>query len=80
MFGDQVRIVSSLTRSGSSVGQSGSIVNAIRMRLDDAGNRVSGVPVVNEDLDGGTDGRGSWDAEREEANARYAAAQAQRAP
>ena len=75
VFGDQVRIVSSLTRSGSSVGQSGSIVNAIRMRLDDAGNRVSGVPVVYEDLDGGTDGRGSWDAEREEANARYAAAQ-----
>jgi branched-chain amino acid transport system substrate-binding protein len=75
-FGDDVRIVSSLTRSGSSIGQSDSIVNAIRMRLDDAGHRVCGVPLVYEDLDGGSEERGSWDAEREQANARYAAAQA----
>jgi branched-chain amino acid transport system substrate-binding protein len=75
-FGEQVRIVSSLTRSGSSIGQSDSIVNAIRMRLEDAEHRVSGVPVVYEDLDGGSEERGSWDAEREEANARYAAGQA----
>lgn len=74
-FGDQVRIVSSLTRSGSSVGQSDSIVNAIRMRLEDAGQRVCGIPVVYEDLDGGSEERGSWDAAREKANARYAAAQ-----
>ena len=75
-FGDQVRLVSSLTRSGSSIGQSESIVNAIRMRLEDAGNRVSGIPVVYEDMDGGSEERGSWDPAREEANARYAAAQA----
>ena len=75
-FAEQVRIVSSLTRSGSSVGQSDSIVNAIRMRLDDAGQRVGGVPIVYEDLDGGSEETGSWDAAREEANARYAAAQA----
>ena len=71
-FADQVRIVSSLTRSGSSIGQSDSIVNAIRMRLEDAGNRVCGVPIVYEDLDGGSEERGSWDAAREQANARYA--------
>jgi branched-chain amino acid transport system substrate-binding protein len=76
VFRDQVRIVSSLTRSGSSRGQSDGIVNAILMRLEDAGQRVSGVPVVYEDLDGGSEERGSWDALREEANARYAAAQA----
>jgi branched-chain amino acid transport system substrate-binding protein len=75
VLGRQVKIVSSLTRSGSSIGQSQSIVNAIRMRLEDAGDRVSGVPVVYEDLDGGSEERGSWDAAREEANARYAAAQ-----
>ena len=75
MFGDQVRIVSSLTRSGSSIGQSDSIVNAIGLRLEDAGHRVCDVPIVYEDLDGGTEERGSWDAAREEANARYAAAQ-----
>jgi branched-chain amino acid transport system substrate-binding protein len=73
-FAEQVRIVSSLTRSGSSIGQSESIVNAIRMRLAAAGHRVCGVPVVYEDLDGGSQERGSWDAAREEANARYAAA------
>ena len=75
-LGEQVRIVSSLTRSGSSVGQSQSIVDAIGMRLEDAGYRVGGVPVVYEDLDGGSEVRGSWDAASEEANARYAAAQA----
>ena len=68
-----MRIVSSLTRSGSSIGQSDSIVNAIRMRLEDAGNQVCGTPVVYEDLDGGSEERGSWDADREQANARYAA-------
>ena len=75
-LGQQVRIVSSLTRSGSSIGQSQSIVNAIRLRLEESENRVSGIPVVYEDLDGGSEERGSWDPAREEANARYAAAQA----
>jgi branched-chain amino acid transport system substrate-binding protein len=74
--GEPVRIVSSLTRSGSSIGQSDSIVNAIRLRLEDAGHEVRGMPIVYEDLDGGSEERGSWDAAREEANARYAAAKA----
>ena len=69
----QVKLVSSLTRSGSSVGQSDSVVNAMRLRLEDAGNSVLGVPILYEDLDGGTEERGSWDAEQEQANARYAA-------
>jgi branched-chain amino acid transport system substrate-binding protein len=75
-LGGQVKLVSSMTRSGSSRGQSDSIVNAIRLRLEDAGHRVGGLPIVYEDLDGGTEERGSWDAEREMANARYAAADA----
>lgn len=72
--GGQVKLVSSLTRSGSSRGQSDSIVNAIRLRLEDADYRVGGASIVYEDLDGGSEERGSWDAEREQANARYAAA------
>jgi branched-chain amino acid transport system substrate-binding protein len=72
-LGERVRIISSLTRSGSSAGQSDSIVNAIRMRLADAGDRVADVPVVYEDLDAGSEERGSWDAAREQANAHYAA-------
>jgi len=75
-LGGQIKLVSSLTRSGSSRGQSDSIVNAIRLRLEDAGYRVGGAPIVYEDLDGGSEERGSWDAERERANARYAAADA----
>src|SRR6266498_457534 len=35
-LGDQVKLVSSLTRSGSSRGQSDSVVNSIRLCLDDA--------------------------------------------
>jgi len=73
-LGARVRLVSSLTRSGSSIGQSDSVVNAMRLRMEEAGNRVLGVPIVYEDLDGGSEERGSWDAERERANARYAAA------
>ena len=73
-IGKQVRLVSSLTRSGSSKGQSDSVVNAMRLRLDDARNRVLGRPIVYEDLDGGTEERGSWDAGREQENARYACA------
>jgi branched-chain amino acid transport system substrate-binding protein len=72
--GGQVKLVSSLTRSGSSRGQSDSIVNAIRLRLEDAEHRAGGMPIVYEDLDGGSEERGSWDAERERANARYAGA------
>ena len=75
-LGGQVKLVSSLTRSGSSRGQSDSIVHAIQLRLEDAGHQVGGVRVVYKDLDGGSEARGSWDAEREMTNARYAAADA----
>jgi branched-chain amino acid transport system substrate-binding protein len=68
----QVKLVSSLTRSGSSTGQSDAVVNAMRLRMEEAGNRVLGVPIVYEDLDGGSEETGSWDAERERANARHA--------
>ena len=71
---DRVKLVSSLTRSGSSRGQSDSVVAAIRMRLDDANWTAAGLPVVYEDLDGGSAERGSWDPVVEAANARRAAA------
>ena len=72
----RVKLVSSLTRSGSSIGQSDSIVNAMRLRMEDAGNRLLGVPIGYEDLDGGSEATGSWDAQRERANARHAVADA----
>jgi branched-chain amino acid transport system substrate-binding protein len=73
-LGDQVKLVSSLTRSGSSRGQSDSVVNSIRLCLDDAGWQAGGARIVYEDLDDGTEARGSWDPELEAANARRAAA------
>ncbi len=69
-----VRIVSSLTRSGSSRGQSDSVVNSIRLCLDDWGWRVGGAEIAYEDLDDGSEERGSWVAEKEAENARRAAA------
>lgn len=68
-----IKIVSSLTRSGSSRGQSDSCVNSIRMALEDAGYRLGGDVLVYEDLNGGSEETGAWDPEAEAANARYAA-------
>jgi branched-chain amino acid transport system substrate-binding protein len=69
-----VKLVSSLTRSGSSRGQSDSVVNSIHLCLDDWNWRLGEARIVYEDLDDGSEERGSWVAEKEVANARYAAA------
>jgi len=69
----RIKIVSGLTRSGSSKGQSDSVVNAIRMCFEDVNYRVAGAEIVYEDLDDGGPQHSSWVAERVVANARYAA-------
>jgi branched-chain amino acid transport system substrate-binding protein len=69
-----VKLISSLTRSGSSVGQSDSVVNSIRLCFHDVDYRVGGAEIVYEDLDDSTAEHGSWLAEKERENARYAAA------
>jgi branched-chain amino acid transport system substrate-binding protein len=69
-----VKLVSSLTRSGSSVGQSDSVVNSIKLCLEEFDYRVGGSEIVYEDLDDGTPEHGSWLAEKERENALYAAA------
>jgi branched-chain amino acid transport system substrate-binding protein len=69
-----VKLISSLTRSGSSVGQSDSVVNSIRLCLEDFDYSVVGAEIVYEDLDDGTPEHGSWLAGKERENARYAAA------
>jgi branched-chain amino acid transport system substrate-binding protein len=70
----RVKIVSGLTRSGSSKGQSDSVVNAIRMCLEDVAFRVAGAEIVYEDLDDGAPDLASWSAHRVVSNARRAAA------
>lgn len=69
-----IKIVSSLPRTGSSKGQTDTIVNAIQMALKETNNRVGGATIVYEDMDDATAAKGSWDAAKEAENANKAAA------
>jgi branched-chain amino acid transport system substrate-binding protein len=79
---DLIRIVSSLPRSGSARGQTDSIVNGIRLAVEDAGNKVEVAdPMTGEsrvfrleyrDLDDATAAAGQWTIEQEIANANLA--------
>ncbi|HVK11322.1 MAG TPA: branched-chain amino acid ABC transporter substrate-binding protein [Gemmataceae bacterium] len=64
-----IKIVSSLPRTGSAKGQTDTIVNGIRMALDEAGNKVGEFSLKYEDLDDATAADGKWTADRERANA-----------
>lgn len=66
---EQVKIVSSLPRTGSAYGQTTSIVNGIRMAIEDAGGRAGAFSVVYEDWDDASPERGNWDPALEAANA-----------
>jgi len=66
--------VSSLPRTGSSKGQTDTLVNAFKQAFDEASNRVGGATIVYEDLDDATPARGAWDAGKEAENANRAAA------
>jgi branched-chain amino acid transport system substrate-binding protein len=67
-----IKIVSSLPRTGANKAQTDSIVQAIKMALNEAGNRVEGASVVYEDWDDASPERGFWDAEKENENANRA--------
>jgi branched-chain amino acid transport system substrate-binding protein len=71
-----IKIVSSLPRTGSSKGQSDTIVNAMKMALDEAGSKVGGATIVYDDMDDATPARGAWDAGKEAENANKAVADA----
>jgi branched-chain amino acid transport system substrate-binding protein len=71
-----IKIVSSLPRTGSSKGQTDTIVNAMKMALDEASNRVGGATIVYEDMDDATPARGAWDAGKEAENANKAVSDA----
>jgi branched-chain amino acid transport system substrate-binding protein len=68
----KIKIVSSLPRTGSAKGQTDTIVNGIKLALDDVGHKVGDFDLVYEDLDDATATAGSWAAEREAANAQQA--------
>lgn len=77
-----IRIVSSLPRSGSARGQTDTIVNGIRLAIEDAGYKVETAdPATGEkrtfridylDLDDATAAAGQWTIEQEIANANQA--------
>lgn len=52
--GGTIKIVSSLPRTGSAKAQTDTIVNGIRMALDEAGGKVGNFDLVYEDLDDAT--------------------------
>lgn len=71
--GGVIRMVSSLPRTGSAQGQTDSIVNGIRMAIDDYNGEVAGFKIEYTDMDDATAAAGQWAAEAEGANARKAA-------
>src|SRR5215213_4229768 len=71
-----IKIVSSLPRTGSSKGQTDTIVNAMKMALDEVGSKVGGATILYEDMDDATPARGAWDAGKEAENANKAVSDA----
>lgn len=67
--GEVVKIVSSLPRTGASNAQTTAVVNGIRMAIDEYGGEVAGFRIAYEDWDDSTALRGTWDPQREAANA-----------
>ena len=64
-----IKIVSSLPRTGSANAQTTTIVNGIRMAIDEAGGKVGDFTVVYEDWDDASAKKGDWDPEVEASNA-----------
>lgn len=64
-----LKIVSSLPRTGSANTQTTTIVNAIRMAIDDHKGSAGGFTIKHEDWDDASPERGNWDPAIESANA-----------
>lgn len=69
---DQVKIVSSLPRTGSANAQTTSMVNGIRMALSERAHQAGPFRVSYEDWDDASARKGDWDPEVEAANAHRA--------
>jgi branched-chain amino acid transport system substrate-binding protein len=64
-----IKIVSSLPRTGSANAQTTTIVNGIKLALEEAGWKAGEFKLKYEDLDDASPQRGNWDAAVEAANA-----------
>jgi len=69
---ETVKIVSSLPRTGSANAQAQTMVNGIKMALEEIGGQVNGFKIVYEDWDDASPERGQWDPAIEAANAQKA--------
>ncbi len=69
---ETIRLVSSLPRTGSSNAQTSTIVNGIRLAIEEAGGTVAGFKLAYEDWDDASPERGAWDPAVEAANAQKA--------
>jgi branched-chain amino acid transport system substrate-binding protein len=67
-----IKIVSSLPRTGSANAQTTTIVNGIRMAIEERGSKVGKFKIVYEDWDDASARKGDWDPEVEAANAHRA--------
>src|SRR5277367_1666033 len=67
-----IKIVSSLPRTGSATAQAQTMVNGIRMAIEEAGGRVGDFTIAYEDWDDASPERGQWDPAVEAANAQKA--------
>jgi len=69
---DTIKIVSSLPRTGSANAQTTTMVNGIRMAIDELGGRIAGFDLAFEDWDDASPERGAWDPAIEAGNAQKA--------
>ena len=67
-----IKIISSLPRTGSATAQAQTMVNGIRMAIEEAGGRVGDFTIKYEDWDDASPERGQWDPAVEAANAQKA--------
>ncbi len=67
--GGKIKIVSSLPRTGSANAQTTTIVNGIKLAIDNAGGKAGDFTIVYEDWDDASAKKGDWDPEVEAGNA-----------
>ena len=69
---DVIKFISSLPRTGSANAQTTTIVNGIKLALEEAGSKAGDFTIVYEDWDDASPERGNWDPAIEAANAEKA--------
>lgn len=67
--GGAIKVVSSLPRQGSAQAQTTTIVNGIKMAIEECGEKVGEFRIVYEDWDDASAAKGAWDPTVEAANA-----------